>query len=107
MQLTITELAEKKLIEKTTGKQGVFKLKYDTEGCCSVNGIPMLWFVKEAAELDREAETNGLPIYFEKNKEVFFDEQMTIDYAEDKGCFQLKSRNQYFNPCMSLIDQTI
>jgi uncharacterized protein YqkB len=107
MQLIITEVAEKKLTEKTEGKQGVFKIVYDTEDCCAVNGIPMLWFVEQADEMDRRMESNGLPIYIEKTKEVFFDEQMTIDYAEARGCFQLKSRNQYFNPCMSLIDQTI
>jgi uncharacterized protein YqkB len=107
MQITITEAAEKKLVERTAGKPGAFKIKYDTEGCCAVNGIPMLWFIETPDELDREIETNGLTMYIEKTKEIFFDEQMTIDYTPSKGCFQLKSRNQYFNPCMSLIDKTV
>lgn len=106
MQLTITEAAEKKLTERTAGKQGVFRIEYDTKNCCSVSGTAMLWFISKPYETDQEMETNGLPVFMEKSKEVFFDEKMTIDFAEHKGCFVLKSPNQYFNPCMSLIDKT-
>lgn len=106
MRITITEAAEKKLLERTAGKQGVFRIEYDTENCCSVNGIAVLWFVRQPYEGDGKAETNGLPVFMEKSKEIFFDEEMTIDFKESKGCFQLKSRNQYFNPSMSLIDKT-
>ena len=105
MQITITEAAEKKLTEKTAGKQGVFKIKYGTEDCCAVNGIAMLWFVAQPDDSDYQVETKELPVFIEKTKEIFFDEQMTIDYIDSKGCFQLKSPNQYFNPCMSLIDK--
>lgn len=106
MQITITEAAEKKLLERTAGKEGVFRIEYDTENCCAVNGIAVLWFVRQPNDDDRVAETNSLPVFMEKSKEIFFDEEMTIDFAESRGCFQLKSRNQYFNPCMSLIDKT-
>lgn len=103
MEIQITESAEKRLTAKTEGKQGVFKIVYDTEDCCAVNGIAMLWFVGYPEDTDSKVNTNGLPVFIEKTKEIFFDEKMTIDYAEGKGCFQLKSPNQYFNPCMSLI----
>ncbi|MBM4762198.1 iron-sulfur cluster biosynthesis family protein [Bacillus sp. B15-48] len=107
MYITITENAEKKLIERTAGKNGVFKIKYDTENCCAVNGIAVLWFVEGPDEMDEVTETNSLTVYIEKTKKIFFDEEMTIDYVENRGCFQLKSRNQYFNPCMTLIDKTV
>lgn len=106
MEIIVTETAQKKLTERTAGKQGVFKIEYDTENCCSVNGTAMLWFIDEASDLDQKIQTNGLPIYMEKSKTIFFDENMTIDYVESRGCFQLKSPNQYFNPSMGLIDKT-
>jgi len=106
VKIMITEAAEKQLIERTAGKQGVFKIEYDTEDCCAVNGIAMLWFVSTPNEEDGAAETNGLPVFVEKAKEIFFDENMIIDFVPAKGCFQLKSPNQYFNPCMSFIDKT-
>ncbi|WP_121611929.1 iron-sulfur cluster biosynthesis family protein [Mesobacillus foraminis] len=103
MEIHITEKAEKKLRAQTEGKQGVYKIVYDTEDCCAVNGIAMLWFVEQPEHTDSKVKTNGLSVFIEKAKEIFFDERLTIDYAEEKGCFQLKSPNQYFNPCMSLI----
>ncbi|MBY0096469.1 iron-sulfur cluster biosynthesis family protein [Mesobacillus maritimus] len=107
MEIIITETAEKKLTERTAGKQGVLKIEYDTENCCSVNGTAMLWFIDQPSDLDQEVQTNGLPVYIEKAKTIFFDEEMKIDYVESRGCFQLKSANQYFNPSMGLIDKTI
>lgn len=107
MEIIVTETAEKKLTERTAGKQGIFKIEYDTENCCSVSGTAMLWFIDQPSDLDKRVQTNGLPVYIEKSKTVFFDENMTIDYVASRGCFQLKSSNQYFNPNMSLIDKTI
>jgi len=107
MEIVVTESAEKKLSERTAGKQGVFKIEYDTENCCSVNGTAMLWFIDRASDLDEKVQTNGLPIFIEKSKQIFFDDKMTIDYVDNRGCFQLKSPNQYFNPNMGLIDKTI
>jgi uncharacterized protein YqkB len=106
MEIIVTETAEKRLAEKTAGKQGVFKIEYDTENCCSVNGTAMLWFIDQPSDLDQKIQTNGLPVYMEKSKTIFFDDKMTIDYVASRGCFQLKSPNQYFNPSMGLIDKT-
>jgi uncharacterized protein YqkB len=106
MEIIVTETAAKKLAERTAGKQGVFKIEYDTENCCSVNGTAMLWFIDQPSDLDQKIQTNGLPVYMEKSKTIFFDEQMTIDYVASRGCFQLKSSNQFFNPSMGLIDKT-
>ncbi len=107
MEIVFTEAAEKKLVERTAGKHGIFKIEYDTENCCSVSGTAMLWFIDKPSDLDEKVQTNGLPIFIEKSKQIFFDEKMTIDYVDSRGCFQLKSPNQYFNPSMGLIDKTI
>ena len=44
--------------------------------------------------------------FIEKSKEVFFDEEMTLDYSAAAGCFQLKSPNEYLNRRMSFYDKT-
>ncbi|MCM3704631.1 MULTISPECIES: iron-sulfur cluster biosynthesis family protein [Cytobacillus] len=107
MEITLTELAAEKLSGRIAGKEGFIKLKYDIDGCgCVVSGVAALWLVEELDEDDREIQTNTGSIYVEKSKEVFLDENLTIDFSEKANCFQLKSPNQYLNPRMSLIDKT-
>jgi uncharacterized protein YqkB len=107
MQIQITEKAWQKINEKTSGKEGYVKLKYDTEGCgCVVSGISALWFVSELEDDDETIQTNRITIYIEKSKAVFFDEQMKIDFTEVANCYQLKSPNQILNGRMSFWDKT-
>lgn len=107
MQITITEAAEQKLSARTEGKAGYLKLAYDIEGCgCAVSGVPTLWLVDAVGEDDIEIETNNRSIYIEKQKQVFFDETMNLDFHVKSNCFQLKSPGQYLNPRMSLVDKT-
>jgi uncharacterized protein YqkB len=107
MEIELTEKATQKLTEKIAGKTGYIKLKYDTEGFCAVNGVPVLWFVKELEEGDEALQTGGLDIYIEKSKMIFFDEKMKLDFSETAYCFQLKSPNQFINGHMSFVDKTI
>ncbi|MFE8702579.1 iron-sulfur cluster biosynthesis family protein [Cytobacillus sp. FJAT-54145] len=108
MNITLTEVAGKKIQEKIQNQQGFLKLKYDTEGCgCVVSGVTSLWFVNELDEDDREIQTNMVPVYVEKSKEVFLDDELKIDFSASSNCFQLKSPNQYLNPRMSFIDKTV
>src|SRR5574342_1229540 len=107
MKMKITQTAADKLKEKISGKEGYLKLKYDIDGCgCAVNGVAALWLESEQEQNEIEIETNGLPVLIEKAKEVFFDEQMTLDYSAAAGCFQLKSSSEYLNPRMSFFDKT-
>lgn len=107
MKITITEAAAGKLEEKVSGKQGYIKLKYDIDGCgCAVNGVAALWLESELDDTEMEISTNGLKMYIERSKEVFFAEEMTIDFSKTSGCYQLKSPNEYLNPRMSFFDKT-
>lgn len=107
MKITITESAAAKLEEKIAGKQGYVKLKYDIDGCgCAVNGVAALWLESELDETEMEISTNGTKMYIEKSKEVFFADEMTVDYSRTSGCYQLKSPNEYLNPRMSFFDKT-
>ena len=107
MKITISEAAGKKMSEKIAEKNGYLKLVYDIDGCgCAVNGVPVLWFVAEVEADDVEVKTNDRSIYVEKDKQIFFDETMQVDFSPSSNTFQLKSTSQYLNPRMSLLDQT-
>lgn len=107
MQMTITEAAEKKLNERIAGKPGYLKLVYDIEGCgCAVSGVPTLWLVDVVGADDIELKTATRSIYMEKEKQIFFDETMSLDFHVNSNCFQLKSPGQYLNARMSLVDKT-
>ncbi|MED3561721.1 iron-sulfur cluster biosynthesis family protein [Bacillus xiapuensis] len=104
MKIEITAAAAEKINSRTEGQAGYLKLKYDTDGCgCAVNGVAALWFVSELENTDIKIETNVIPVYIEKAKAVFFDEEMKIDFSNESNCFQLKSPQQILNGRMSLI----
>lgn len=104
MKITITEAAAKKISERTMGRQGFLKLKYDMEGCgCAVDGIIALWFVPDLDKYDVLIETNDRPVYIENDKTIFFDEQMKIDFSPASNCFVLQSPQQIINGRMSMI----
>jgi uncharacterized protein YqkB len=107
MEISITERAKVKIDELQKGKRGYVKLKYDTEDCgCVMCGVSNLWLVSELESDDYEIKTNNGSIYIERSKEVFLDDNMTIDFNEQAHCFQLKSPNQYLNPRMSFFDKS-
>ena len=104
MQITITAAAIEKINERTAGRKGFLKLKYDTDGCgCAVNGVIALWFVPALDQDDLAIETNDRPVFVEKAKTVFLDEEMKIDFSQTTNCFQLKSPQQILNGHMSLM----
>ncbi|MBD1378735.1 iron-sulfur cluster biosynthesis family protein [Metabacillus arenae] len=103
MQITLTDKAIQKIHEKLTENHKL-KLKYDTDGCgCVVSGVTVLWAIEKEEEDDLLVETNDLPIYVEKSKMVFLDEQMTIDFQDKVNTFVLKCPSQILNPRMSFI----
>ena len=107
MKIEITATAAEKIKARTDGRKGYLKLKYDTDGCgCAVNGVVVLWFAAELEADDIKIETNDQPVYIEKSKEVFFEEQMKIDFSTATNCFQLKSPQQILNGHMSLVIKT-
>lgn len=107
MEITITDIAAQKIDEYINGKTGFLKLKYDTEDCgCVMNGVIALWFVNELGNDDREVKTNKGNIFVEKSKEVFYDEELIIDFLESASSFQLKNKSQYLNPRMNFFNKT-
>ena len=84
----------------------LLKLVFDTEGCgCSVNGVPTLWLVSRQMRRILSAETDVFPLIYKAKDEIFFEENMKIDFHEGNKSYILKSNNQIYNAGMSLVDK--
>ncbi|TLS35676.1 iron-sulfur cluster biosynthesis family protein [Pseudalkalibacillus caeni] len=106
MEIRFTEEAKTKLEEQVKCYPGtVLELYYDIDDCgCVVNGVTELRLVEKAEETEGALQTNYLPVFLEKKYQVFFDDEMTIDFVKKYSCFQLKSPNQMLNPRMRFIN---
>jgi len=105
MKITFTERAISKLSKTIEDKEGYHvKLKYDTDGCgCVVSGVTALWIVQNVEEDDVCIQTNFVPVYVEKSKMIFMDEEMKIDFNEAYHTYMLTSPQQILNPRMSCV----
>ena len=82
------------------------KLVFDTEGCgCSVNGVPTLWLVSQANADDLIRCDRYFQFIYKAKDEIFFEENMKIDFHEGNKSYILKSNNQIYNAGMSLVDK--
>lgn len=103
MKVTVTEAAHKKIVDTIPSEVNYIKLFYDNEGCgCVMSGIIDLVAVSEKDERDVEIESNTLQFIADRTKLVFMDDQLTVDWHEIGGHFQLKSPSQFYNPHMKL-----
>jgi uncharacterized protein YqkB len=106
MELIFTEEAIERLNRKVAGKEGVLKLKHDTEGCgCIVSGVSALWLVNHPEEHDLRIKTNGPVVFMDSHTELFFDQKMMIDGAKGNH-FMLKSDSETLNPSLKYLDRT-
>ncbi|SDN84199.1 Uncharacterized protein YqkB [Paenibacillus sp. yr247] len=106
MKITFTDTAIHRLTPVAGHNEAILKLVFDTEGCgCSVNGVPTLWLVSKANEDDITAETEIFKLIYKAKDEIFFEENMKIDFHEGNKSYILKSNNQIYNAGMSLVDK--
>lgn len=107
MKIEWTESAIEKITEKIADREGYLLLKYDTEGNgCVMNGVTALWLMDELDEKeDVEISTNLMPVYVEKSKMIFMDDELKIDFVPSVNSFQLKSPNQMLNPRLSFMNR--
>ncbi|MDQ0915473.1 iron-sulfur cluster biosynthesis family protein [Paenibacillus sp. V4I5] len=106
MKITFTDTAIHRLTPFVGKKEAILKLVFDTEDCgCSVNGVPTLWLVSQANTDDLAAETETFKLIYKAKDEIFFEENMKIDYHERNKSYILKSNNQIYNAGMSLVDK--
>lgn len=106
MNITFTDTAKHRLAPFFEQNNTLLKLVFDTEGCgCSVNGVPTLWLVNAAMSEDSAAETDAFPMVYKTKDEIFFEDNMKIDFHEINKSYILKSNNQIYNAGMSLVDK--
>ena len=102
MNIAISNTAQEVLKSKIGGKEGFLKIKYDTDGCgCGVTGIPVLEYVSHKENDDIEIDTDTMPVLLEKSKQVFYDENLKIDFSLSSNTFQLKSPGEILNGRMN------
>ncbi|MFD0770424.1 iron-sulfur cluster biosynthesis family protein [Bacillus sp. CGMCC 1.60114] len=103
MNVTVTDAAYEKIKEMIPSETNYIKLFYDNEGCgCVMSGIIDLVAVSEKDERDVEISSNKFQFIADRTKLVFMDDNLTVDFQESGGNFQLKSPSQYYNPNMKL-----
>lgn len=107
MQIEITEAAAQQIAKRTGLDNCALQLVFDAEGCgCAVSGVPQLWIISPASSHHLlQAASVPVPILYEKRHEVFFEDELKLDYRPDHLVFQLKSRQQIYNAGMSLIEK--
>lgn len=108
LNIQITSEAINKLQPYIDDNNAVLKLVYDAEGCgCAVSGIPAMWVVtkQQVQEEVQHALHEPLPIVYEPRHEVFFEDQLKLDYNPDKDAFKLTSAGQIYAADLAVIDK--
>ncbi|WP_042346897.1 iron-sulfur cluster biosynthesis family protein [Bacillus massiliigorillae] len=100
MKIMWDENAIKRIIEMTNGKEGIFKLIYDTEDCGCDDGVSTLWYIGEPEGNEIEVETNYGRILVDQDKAIYMEEEMKISCVGDCHTFRLISPNGIINPYM-------
>lgn len=104
IEMTVTPIAAKQIKQKMAGQNLAVKLKYVTEGCgCVLSGVPTLELVnKDDLDIDDiQVGKKDMPIYMEKSKLIFYDDQLKIDFSPESNSFRLASPGQILNGRMS------
>ncbi|HEX7056410.1 MAG TPA: iron-sulfur cluster biosynthesis family protein [Bacilli bacterium] len=104
MHIEMSSSALSRLREQLADKTGYLKLVYDTDNCCAVNGIAQLWLVAEPGA-DDIVQDGEIPIMHEHEQEIFFEDDLQLDYSEKNRCYILKSNQQIYHPTLSIIDK--
>lgn len=106
MFIRFTNTAAERIREKIGDRSAFLKLAYDTEGCgCAVNGVAQLWIVEEPPPHDARASGDPFSVIYDPNHEVFFEDQMVVDYIERTRTYKLSSSSQIYNAFMPLLDK--
>lgn len=105
MHITFSAAAARELGRRHRPGETLFKLLYDTDGCgCAVNGIARIvpGPFRSLEEGEALAAEDPYPVAYETRQEVFFEEELKLDYDASAQTFVLKSDSQFYNPHISL-----
>lgn len=104
MNIQVTQLADQKLKDALGGKEGLYKLLYDTGEGCGCDGIPVLLIVDKQDTHDQIIETNSLPILIDKIHEIYFESSMKLDAEPNFTSFKLSSDSMTYSSNVKIRD---
>ncbi|HZG85380.1 iron-sulfur cluster biosynthesis family protein [Paenibacillus sp.] len=99
INISMTPAAVERLASYERQPGDRIRLVYDSEGCgCAVSGVASLWLTNAAEPDELEAETNApaLPVTYLKRQEVFFEDNLRLDYSPERRTFRLSSDGQIY-----------
>lgn len=106
MHLMITEKAERILAPLLQEPSTWLKLVYDIEGCgCAVDGVPALWLVSECKPTDKITRGSSFDVLYNPKQEIFFEEDLKLDYSEHSRAFTLSSPHQIYSVSLNLVNK--
>ena len=107
MHIHITASAAERLQALAGSPDTIFKLVYDAEGCgCAVSGVPALWMLDRTAMLESDLKAASDPtIVYERRHEVFYEDQLTLDYDQEDRRFRLSSNSQIYANDLAVVDR--
>lgn len=110
MKISITDTAKQNIIKQLGKDRITLKLVYDAEGCgCAVSGVPQLWIIEQAGSEDilMEGTDDSLSIVYERRHEVFFEDELKLDYNPSRSAYTLSSSQQIYSNGIRLKDQRV
>ncbi|MDR6246715.1 iron-sulfur cluster biosynthesis family protein [Paenibacillus hunanensis] len=104
MRIQVTELADRKLRDNLAGKEGMYKLLYDTGEGCGCDGIPVLLIVDRQDANDEVIETNSVPILIDRQHQIYFEALMSLDAEANYTSFKLRSDSMTYSNNVKIRD---
>ncbi|MDP5273962.1 iron-sulfur cluster biosynthesis family protein [Chengkuizengella axinellae] len=103
MHINVTDNAKDEIVKKINTEHQYIKIAHDAEGCgCIMSGVAQLWIVDEKQEFDMETMADSIPFLYDSRHEVFFEDELKLDYNASKKSFSLSSKQQIYNSTLKL-----
>lgn len=90
IHLELDSLTVERLDSALSGRPGMFKLFYDTEGC-GCNGVIVIMVITTADATDREVQSEPYSFWVDRQQEQQFDSRMRLEADPDYPSFRLIS----------------
>ncbi|MCC3382199.1 iron-sulfur cluster biosynthesis family protein [Paenibacillus farraposensis] len=90
IHLELNPLSVERLDSALSGRPGMFKLFYDTEGC-GCNGVIVIMVITAADATDREVQSEPYSFWVDRQQEQQFDSRMRLEADPDYPSFRLIS----------------
>ncbi|OUS75376.1 hypothetical protein B1748_18050 [Paenibacillus sp. MY03] len=107
MFITFSASAARKLEPYLADGSAKLKLLHDTDRGCGMSGVPTLRLIGEPTGNDRQASGDPFTFYYEPWQEVFYEDNLRVDYNETEGSFSLRGDSQIYTSHLRFIDRVM